>query len=767
MRATTLTTMLVGRSRRSSRLTPGALGRAAFLVSAVVGFAGWLGTPVPAAASSAPWQIVNSPSPSPGQTRLNSVTCVASNNCWAVGYATSLNDIPITLHWTGSSWSRVSAPAFTTSAVLQAVTCRGANNCWAVGDVDTHANARMLVEHWDGTIWSASVLPTLSDGTSPTLSAVSCGGSSDCWAVGYYLPNSQPSEWPLAVHWNGTAWSRVAAPVPDSLDIFWGVDCVSASYCLAVGEGSSDPLVERWNGSSWNAISVVQSQGQFDAVTCTASSACWAVGGFNTNGGASLVMRWNGSAFTRVTTPSAATNAVLKGVACVATNDCWSVGTSASAAPLAEHWNGSAWSSAGMSGASGDSFSVGCAGTSSCWAVGALYADSTGYNHSLIEHWNGGSWSRAASPNGGTQPAVLNSIACADASHCWAAGWRYAGATKWGNRAYVEQWNGSKWSIDSTPDVSGTPYDYLMGIACVTSTFCVAVGSSDGEVNPGYSDKTLIESWNGSAWRLVSSPNYTPSAYDNLYSVTCTSSTSCWAVGRVGTSKGDQPLIERWNGSAWSIVSPASGDATVGRLWSVSCSSSSNCWAVGDASFNAFFEHWDGSRWTVAGAPSLGSSSLVAQLQGVKCLSSANCWAVGFEQDTSNNANYGFTEHWDGSSWNIVAAATTSNYARLYGVDCRTTTECWAVGWTYDQPTDADHTLTERWNGSNWTIVSSTDVPLSGAIIYTAQPEGSMLNSVACVSTSDCRSAGLARGDDNIPVSLVEQDKNASAISSR
>jgi hypothetical protein len=45
----------------------------------------------------------------------------------------------------------------------------------------------------------------------------------------------------------------------------------------------------------------------------------------------------------------------------------------------------------------------------------------------------------------------------------------------------------------------------------------------------GSSDETLIESWNGKTWSMVSSPNKGEGGV--LSEVTCTSSTSCVAVG--------------------------------------------------------------------------------------------------------------------------------------------------------------------------------------------------------------------------------------------
>jgi hypothetical protein len=43
----------------------------------------------------------------------------------------------------------------------------------------------------------------------------------------------------------------------------------------------------------------------------------------------------------------------------------------------------------------------------------------------------------------------------------------------------------------------------LLGISCATATHCIAVG----EYNDGTIWRTLTESWNGTLWSVVPSPN--------------------------------------------------------------------------------------------------------------------------------------------------------------------------------------------------------------------------------------------------------------------
>ena len=91
-----------------------------------------------------------------------------------------------------------------------------------------------------------------------------------------------------------------------------------------------------------------------------------------------------------------------------------------------------------------------------------------------------------------------------------------------------------------------------------------------------------------------------------------------------------RPLIERWNGTGWSIVkSPTLPDGKAFTLSGVSCPSAKRCFAVGGAEFQAFpgavIARWSGTTWSAAdlGEPSYGS------LTAVSCTSPSSCFATG------------------------------------------------------------------------------------------------------------------------------------------
>jgi hypothetical protein len=118
-------------------------------------------------------------------------------------------------------------------------------------------------------------------------------------------------------------------------------------------------------------------------------------------------------------------------------------------------------------------------------------------------------------------------------------------------------------------------------VAATSSTNAWAVG----DYYNGTTDQTLIEHWNGTSWKQVTSPNAGGSSHDNvLNGVAATSSTNAWAVGYFYNGTTDQTLIEHWNGTSWKqVTSPNPGGSSDDNILNgVAATSSTNAWAVGD-----------------------------------------------------------------------------------------------------------------------------------------------------------------------------------------
>jgi hypothetical protein len=103
--------------------------------------------------------------------------------------------------------------------------------------------------------------------------------------------------------------------------------------------------------------------------------------------------------------------------------------------------------------------------------------------------------------------------------------------------AQAERWNGTHWSTIAATD-SAVPYASFAGVTCM-GTSCLAVGRSQMS---GSGVKTLVERWNGTARSILGSQS--PATPATLNAVAC-ASTTFFAVGSYGTSNTKKTLIER------------------------------------------------------------------------------------------------------------------------------------------------------------------------------------------------------------------------------
>jgi hypothetical protein len=175
----------------------------------------------------------------------------------------------------------------------------------------------------------------------------------------------------------------------------------------------------------------------------------------------------------------------------------------------------------------------------------------------------------------------------------------------------------------------------------VSPTEVWAVGYQD--VTGGADFQPLVEHWDGSAWSVVDTP-LLPGDDDQLYGVYAVSSNDVWAVG---FASGPRPLAEHWDGTKWTVVHVPFPPNTMGNpLFSVSGSGSTDVWAVGvsvafDANYEPLSVHWDGSTWRRVRVPDPGDD---ASLLSVDAVSATDAWTVGaFFSDL--NGSRPLTEH--------------------------------------------------------------------------------------------------------------------------
>jgi hypothetical protein len=107
-------------------------------------------------------------------------------------------------------------------------------------------------------------------------------------------------------------------------------------------------------------------------------------------------------------------------------------------------------------------------------------------------------------------------------------------------------WNGSKWTVFYGPQRF---VGYLESVFAISPSDVWAVGYQQVI----FDQNTVTLHWDGTRWRLVEAIN--PQNEAGFYGVTALSSNSVWAVG----FQNSKPLVEKWNGRRWAVVSTAGG----------------------------------------------------------------------------------------------------------------------------------------------------------------------------------------------------------------
>jgi len=195
------------------------------------------------------------------------------------------------------------------AAVLAALCGAGLGNAWAAAASQPVA--------W-GTTSSAPA------GALGELFGVAAASSSDVLAVGGFNPGKPPTAVltkPYAEHWTGGGWSATSVPLGvvypsgEQAAQLNGVTEVAPGDGWAVGTVSdlsslaSRTLAYHWDGTAWTRFPTANPAGQslpnqLNAVAARATNDVWAAGYDNYPGEVSLVLHWNGTAWSRVSVPN-------------------------------------------------------------------------------------------------------------------------------------------------------------------------------------------------------------------------------------------------------------------------------------------------------------------------------------------------------------------------------------------------------------------------------------------------------------------------------
>lgn len=366
-------------------------------------------------------------------------------------------------------------------------------------------------------------------------------------------------------------------------------------------------------------------------------------------------------------------------------------------------------------------------------------------------------WSLVEMPNPKASKGTYlwGGVSCSSAEACMAAG--HYNNSEGNQLTLAERWDGKTWTIQETPNHQAKYASELGGISCASSEACIAVGEDFPIGGPSVS--TFAEQWNGKEWSIQETPNPPETERRRLTSVSCTSSTSCTAIGEYwGGKYYETPFAEKWNGKVWGIqeiAKPGNYETAIRRI---SCSSTGACTAVGLYEKKPLSEHttlaerWNGKEWSIQTTPN-PTEAESSSFEDVSCPTAISCTAVGYYNNSKKELP--FIEAWSGKGWSIqtVQVPNEAKASWLHGVSCTSSEACTAVGGYFKEGHFGVLSLIETWNGKAWTIQAA---PSPGP--WGSGADGGMGPSgVSCTAIETCTTVGyFSESEQNVPFSAMD-----------
>lgn len=673
------------------------------------------------------------------------------------------------------------APASSLTTDLTALSCSDATDCTAVGTADAEGSEEAVVDAEVGGTWQPPkvVATPYLDTQDSQMNFVSCSSTSNCVAIGSYLPQGAQWDVPFYITESSGTWSS-ATTLPLPSDMVFGTyapvtafTCSSATACMVVGQyqqsGGAALYVEPFSSGTFGSPTGVsfpegETYANVDSLWCADASDCVGVGDTgdsSVNHGLALTEAsgtWSDAA-----TDANTTSTQLNYVTCTDTSDCTTFGTIqiSGVQTVVQYTESSGVWSEGATGSAGQLGGASC--VSSTCVLGLTGFD--GYTHAGVASFDGTSFSDPvtfALPSNvfvALQGAFVDAT-CPSSTTCEVLGYFDNQHNQY--QAYVETYV-SGVATGATVLSITEPKDY--GNSYVGSISCASVGNCALVfMGQGYGQSLDVEV--DGTWQA-------PTALANgvqIDSVSCVTGLWCEAVGTdqeavlIGDTYYPAGIAMTYSASSWSSWSAVTNTAS---LSSVSCWSEFNCEAVGSG-YQSNEEHavgveLDAGAWQSTSFVTIPSSAnpQFTWFNGVSCISSGSCLAVGGYEDldvwrpiTASSSGGTWSEaSFDGG---LPANGWTPVFVPQFdAVNCVDSSDCVLTGVYTDkdgvaQPMEAEGTI--------------TTTGFTGQALTTPYPAGSSPTSewsidggIGCMSASNCMLVGsYETGTGNNQVSLPD-----------
>jgi len=392
---------------------------------------------------------------------------------------------------------------------------------------------------------------------------------------------------------------------------------------------------------------------------------------------------------------------------------------------------------------------TGCAAPAGVARAAAGAAARAGTWHAAIEVPGTGGLNKGGN-------AAVNSVSCASAGNCAAAGGYTDGSGR--HQAFVASEANGTWhaaiEVPGTAALNKGGGARVSSVSCASAGNCAAVGGyKDGSRrHQAFVASEANGTWH-SAIEVPGTAALNKGGFATVSSVSCASAGNCLAGGSYFAAEADiQAFVASERGGIWhaAIEVPGTAALNIGRsadVESVSCASAGNCVAGGyyndlDNGGQAFVASERNGAWHAAievpGTAAL--NSLGAEVASLSCASAGNCAAGGFYTDSDSTQAYVASDA--NGAWHTAievpgtAALNKGGDAAVSSVSCASAGNCAAVGHYRD---GSGHHQAFVATDANGTWHTAIEVPGTGTLNKGGFAE---LASVSCASAGNCAAGG-------------------------
>jgi hypothetical protein len=197
---------------------------------------------------------------------ISSLAALSPTDVWALGE----QETGCVLHWDGTTWARVCAPAMK-NFDFQSISALSPHDIWISGALDPGGGVpfRPVALHWNGSTWTrltGVMPPSVAYGTPAGVTFVSISATADnnVWAnvlEFVTLPDGNLVRTNWIEHWDGKRWSISKNPIQGLEDVhLTGIKAVtpddiwSAGWTGGIVQAIPESIMLHWDGRSWHEV---------------------------------------------------------------------------------------------------------------------------------------------------------------------------------------------------------------------------------------------------------------------------------------------------------------------------------------------------------------------------------------------------------------------------------------------------------------------------------------------------------------------------------